>query len=393
MLTLHGFDTSRFLAEHWQQQPVLLRGALRDWQNPLEPNVLAGLALEHDIESRLVLHDRATDHYSLEHGPFAADRFQQLPAQDWTLLVQAVDQWIPEVAALIEPFRALVPDWRIDDVMVSYAPPGGGVGPHYDHYDVFLVQGLGQRRWRIGLPVSADTPLRPDSALRLLQNFPVTADYLLQPGDILYVPPGWGHWGEADSEDCMTYSVGMRAPDQGELIAYWADHVLSRCTPFGRYTDPALPSRHGSAWLDDAAIEQARQLMLQQLTDADAFGEWLGSWLSEPKYPELLSPPDTPITNAALASQLAAGAHLFRNPGTRMLLRRRGHGTELCVDGKCQRLDAASLAIAERLCALPRHARLTLETAPCASTLKLLTSLLNQGSLWLESNMEEHGRH
>lgn len=390
-LSLHGFDAVRFRSEYWQRQPVLLRAALPDLHNPIEPDELAGLALEADAESRLVIYDRQRDDYQLEHGPFDADRFSHLPERDWSLLVQAVDQWSPEVAALIEPFRALVPDWRIDDVMVSYATAGGGVGPHYDHYDVFLVQGLGRRRWRIGPRTDRHTALRPDSPLRLMEDFPVSAEYLLEPGDILYVPPGWGHWGEAEGDDCMTYSVGLRAPDQSELIAHWADHVLEQCSPFDRYTDPPAADEDAadSGWLTPAAVERARQLMLERVNDKQAFADWLGTWLSEPKYPDQLLVPVEPISEPDLAEVLADIPYLIRNPGSRLLLQRRGSGADLCVDGQRYALDAGTLPLARRLCALPRHGILTLTAAPDAATLALLTGLYNQGCLWLEADEEE----
>ena len=154
-----AFDPQRFLDETWQRRPLLIREAWTDWSNPLEPDELAGLACEAEVESRLVRHT-APGQWELEEGPFAPDRFARLGDCPWTLLVQAVDHHVPQVAELIEPFR-FIPDWRIDDVMVSYASDGGGVGPHFDQYDVFLVQGLGRRRWRVGNRCDDSAPLLP----------------------------------------------------------------------------------------------------------------------------------------------------------------------------------------------------------------------------------------
>jgi 50S ribosomal protein L16 3-hydroxylase len=185
-MALENFDIPAFLRDDWQRQPRLFRKAFPAFTNPLEPDELAGLACEEGVESRLIFQDG--DKLRMENGPLAEARFATLGAQPWTLLVQAVDQHAPDVADLIEPFR-FIPDWRIDDVMVSYASDGGGVGPHFDQYDVFLVQGLGRRRWRVGPRCDDTTPLRPHEDLRLLEGFEPTGDFVLEPGDMLYVPP------------------------------------------------------------------------------------------------------------------------------------------------------------------------------------------------------------
>jgi len=381
---LQGLDAADFFARHWQRRPLLLRQALPDWTCPLSPEELAGLALEPDVESRLISHQRREDRYRLEHGPFLPERFATLPERDWTLLVQAVDHWVPAVAALTRSLQNLVANWRIEDVMVSYAVEGGGVGPHYDHYDVLLIQGLGQRRWRLGPPVTEEAPLRADSPLRLLRDFEVQADYLLEPGDLLYVPPGWGHWGEAVGP-CMTYSLGMRAPDEAELVAHWTEQVLTRCSPFRRYRDHARPAAGRAAWLEEEDVERARQLLLQRLDDGEGFARWLGSWLSEPRYPELFTPaePDQAMTAATLASRLARGGRLLPRPGSRWLLQRSGGATRLCVNGYCQPLAASSLALAEQLCNLLPHRSLQPGPVSRPDCLELLCRLIDQDSLAL----------
>jgi 50S ribosomal protein L16 3-hydroxylase len=191
-MKLNNFDVETFLQEYWQQKPLLIRNAFADWANPLEPDELAGLACEPEVESRLVV--GAQGSWAVEHGPLAEARFAALGQEPSTLLVQAVDHHVPEVAALLAPFR-FIPNWRIDDVMVSYATDGGGVGPHFDQYDVFLIQGHGQRRWRVGQLCDDNSPLLPHDELRLLADFQATDEWLLEPGDILYVPPRIAHDG------------------------------------------------------------------------------------------------------------------------------------------------------------------------------------------------------
>jgi 50S ribosomal protein L16 3-hydroxylase len=185
-MQLRSFDMAEFLRETWQKKPLLIRNAWSSWSNPLEPDELAGLACEERIESRLVI--QSADGWKLEHGPMPEERFRKVGRNPWTLLVQAVDHHVPAVAALLEPFRFL-PNWRVDDVMVSYAVDGGGVGAHFDQYDVFLVQGLGTRRWQIGGRCDEATELLPHNDLRLLAAFEPTEEWVLEPGDMLYVPP------------------------------------------------------------------------------------------------------------------------------------------------------------------------------------------------------------
>ena len=203
---LGTLSEERFLSDYWQQKPLLIRGAWPNFQAPIDADELAGLALEDEVESRLII---GSD-YAVEQGPFAEERFASLPAREWTLLVQAVDLWVPEVAEMLRRFSFL-PRWRIDDIMVSYATDGGGVGPHFDDYDVFLLQGSGQRRWQIGDYCDANSALSEHSQLKILDAFDAQQDWLLNPGDMLYLPPRLAHCGVAVGE-CCTYSVGFRAP-------------------------------------------------------------------------------------------------------------------------------------------------------------------------------------
>lgn len=198
---LGGLTAAEFLRDYWQRKPLLVRQAIPDFESPLSADELAGLSLEESVESRIVLEHGKTP-WEMRRGPFQEEDYQHLPEQDWTLLVQAVDQFVPEVAQLLEQFRFL-PSWRIDDVMISYAAPGGGVGPHFDNYDVFLLQGHGRRRWKVGQMCSSDSPLREHADLRILADFEQSDEWVLEPGDMLYLPPRLAHYGIAEDE-CMT---------------------------------------------------------------------------------------------------------------------------------------------------------------------------------------------
>jgi 50S ribosomal protein L16 3-hydroxylase len=218
-------DRDTFLRDYWQKQPLLMRGALDPGLFSVPPDELAGLACEPDIESRLVI-EHGERHWTVEHGPLDEGRFALLPTSHWTLLVQDVDKHRDDVAALLDHFD-FVPGWRIDDIMISYATDGGGVGPHTDSYDVFLMQAQGRRRWRISDADYSEDDLLPNQPLRILSSFETTEDWLVAPGDVLYLPPGVAHWGSADG-DCMTYSLGFRAPQRQELLAEWLHHCADQ---------------------------------------------------------------------------------------------------------------------------------------------------------------------
>lgn len=380
------FDIDHFLREHWQKQPLLIRNPWDQWINPLDPDELAGLACEDGVEARMVRQDRAR--WKLEDGPFPEDKFAKIGAKRWTLLVQAVDQLVPAVAALIEPFR-FVPNWRIDDVMVSYATDGGGVGPHFDQYDVFLIQGLGRRRWQIGQVCDARTEQLPHDDLRLLARFEPTAEWVLEPGDILYVPPRFAHNGVAVGDDCMTYSVGFRAPSRSELVSHWCDHVLAELADDDRYADPDLTGQPNPGEIAPAALDRLHAMVAQALLDRAGFARWFGQYTSTPKYPEALGEPDEPMDAAAIRAALAAGEQLYRNPASRFAYIRAGNpqndgALTLFVDGEALDCLPDAADFAEALCAKPCLSFDPAEPINDA-TIALVTALYDMGSVGFET--------
>jgi 50S ribosomal protein L16 3-hydroxylase len=373
------FDIATFLRDSWQQQPLLIRNPWAEWQNPLAPDELAGLACEAAVESRLISRSggRANGRLTCEDGPLDETRFARLGKKHWTLLVQAVDHHVPEVATLIEPFR-FVPNWRIDDVMVSYAVDGGGVGAHFDQYDVFLIQGLGRRRWRVGQACDAASALLPHDDLRLLADFVPTAEYVLEPGDILYVPPGIAHEGVAVGDDCMTYSVGFRAPARGELISDWADDLLAELPQDDRYTDPGLQAQDNPGEIAPTALAALHGLVTEKLHDTAAFARWFGCYTTAPKYPDVDWRPDVAIDVTVLRAY--PSATLERNPASRFSFIRQPEGAVwLFVDGQCFDCRDASAAFAEQICAQPA---LTIDPpALDSAALAIIVQLYNQGSI------------
>lgn len=283
---LGTITVEEFLRDYWQKKPLLIRKALPGFVCPLEGDDLAGLALEEEVESRLVVENGKSGPWELTCGPFSEKTFAKLPKDHWTLLVQAVDHWVPEVAELRKHFQFL-PSWRFDDIMFSYAPDGGSVGPHFDQYDVFLLQASGQRRWKIGQQCSADSPRLAGTDLDILENFEATDEWLVTTGDLLYIPPQLAHWGVAEGDDCITISVGFRAPSEADIVADFSQEVAIELGENQRYTDPALSADAHHAEIPETAIARLQDILRRHIDNPALLAQWFGGLMTKPKYPEL----------------------------------------------------------------------------------------------------------
>jgi 50S ribosomal protein L16 3-hydroxylase len=310
---LGGLTAQEFLRDYWQKKPLLIRQAFVDFENPISPDELAGLSLEEEVESRIVI-ENGERAWEMRRGPFAEDTFSTLPETEWTLLVQAVDQFVPEVAALLEPFRFL-PSWRIDDVMISYATPGGGVGPHFDNYDVFLLQGHGRRNWKVGQMCNADSPLLAHSDLRILADFEQAEEWVLEPGDMLYLPPRIAHCGVA-VDDCMTYSVGFRAPSAAEVLTHFTDFLSQFLPDEERYSDADAQPVSDPHQIQQDALDRLKGLLAEHMNDERLLLTWFGQFMTEPRYPELIA--GSEVEEQDLLDGLRQGAVLIRNPSARL---------------------------------------------------------------------------
>jgi 50S ribosomal protein L16 3-hydroxylase len=380
-MRLSQFDPRAFLRDTWQQKPRLIPNAWDAWHNPLEPDELAGLACEPGIEARLIR--QGVGGWALEHGPLLEDRFAQIGDQPWTLLVQAVDHHVPAVAELLEAFR-FIPNWRVDDVMVSYAVDGGGVGAHFDQYDVFLVQGLGKRRWQVGARCDTATELLPHDDLRLLAQFEPTDEWLLEPGDMLYVPPGFAHSGIAVGDDCMTYSIGFRAPSRAELLADWTESVLSELGDDDRYADPGLAAQDNPGEISPGAIAGLHRMITERIADPVAFARWFGAYTTAPKRQDIDWRPDTPLGLDQVRSCIAHGVPLLRNPASRFAFVRQESGVMLFVDGHAHDCSGVTAAFAEELCARPQVVIAT-QFLTADAVVGLIVELANDGSVAFEA--------
>ena len=342
-----GMPPVQFLREYWQKKPLLIRNAFPSFDSPIQPEDLAGLACEEGALARIVRHDRCSDTWQLESGPFPEEKFPDMPHQDWTLLVQDVDKWDADVRALLDAF-AFLPRWRMDDIMVSFAAPGGSVGAHIDNYDVFLLQGVGHRRWQIDTRANPDETYRDDVPLRLLKNFNPNHDWVLNPGDMLYVPPGVPHHGIAE-DACLTISIGLRAPSSAELLEHYTDTLTFDADERIRYADDDIALPKDANEIDEAALDRALTALNQlKLSSRDELGEWFGRFISAYRVAEGQAPSPADATGQDIATSVDEGTVWRRHPYSRMAWRRMGDGALLFVNGAAFQ---TSVADAKRIAA------------------------------------------
>ncbi|MDU9407814.1 cupin domain-containing protein [Pseudomonas sp. zfem001] len=342
---LGGLTAREFLRDYWQKKPLLVRQAIPDFESPISPDELAGLALEEEVESRLVI-EHGERPWELQRGPFNEDTFQDLPERDWTLLVQAVDQFVPEVAELLEDFKFL-PKWRIDDLMISFAAPGGGVGPHFDNYDVFLLQAHGHRRWQVGQMCDSDSPLLTHADLKILAQFEPTDEWVLAPGDMLYLPPRLAHCGTAE-DDCMTYSVGFRAPSAAEVLTHFTDFLGQFLPDEERYSDADIQPSEDPNQIQRNALERLKALLNEHMSDERLLMTWFGQFMTEPKYPELVA--GIEIEEEDFLGAMEDGAILIRNPSARMAWSEVGEDLVLFASGQSRLVSARLRELLKLIC-------------------------------------------
>lgn len=370
-----------FLREYWQKKPLLIRNAFPGFEAPISGEELAGMALEEQIESRIVEEQGIDGPWQLRNGPFTEEDFFSLPKTHWTLLVQAVDQWIPEVAAIKDYFR-FIPDWRLDDIMISYAADQGSVGPHYDFYDVFLLQAEGNRRWHLGPKADASSPRVEGTPLNILREFESEASWLLEPGDMLYLPPQFSHWGIAEG-GCTTISVGFRAPSARTMLEDLAAELGAGLPDHYRYTDADMQRPANPAEIDGETVTRVQRQLAEWLQQPQNIAQWFGAIMTEAKYP------DTVALDAGAADdwreELADGGALILNPGSRCAFCR--DPATLFVDGES---FSTPLLFAEGFCESREITQSDVDAYPeLAAKDALLDVLVSQGSLIYPDLLEE----
>ena len=378
-LPLGDVSLEQFLAEYWQKKPLLIRNALPGCSPPIAADELAGLACEDQVESRLILHDGSGGKWDLTHGPFDEETFCALPEKHWTLLVQAVDFWVPEAAKFLDQFN-FIPNWRLDDLMISLSGDGGGVGPHFDHYDVFLAQVSGRRQWEVGGMFDEQSPCRPDTPVMILTDWTPEQRWILDPGDVLYVPPRVGHSGIAVGEDCMTCSVGFRASSHADMLREFADCVGGTLNEKLRYADPDLVPQANPGEITPEALNKAYDILRQYVEDEDKVAEWFGRSVTTLKYQEA-EPVLGTYRLEDVRRHLAGGGALIRNEGSRFAFQKQGNEIWLFVDGRLYRCPQTQMDLIDALCA--RRTTSGDRFSQADEDLSLLVDLLNHGSLYL----------
>ena len=329
------------MASHWQRKPLLVRAAFPDFRSPIAPQRLFEIASDEDdgAESRLIRRHRGR--WSLDHGPFEPGLLPLKARRDWTLLVQGMDLHDDSIRAILDRFR-FIADARLDDLMISYAVDGGGVGPHLDSYDVFLVQAHGKRHWRYGL--QRNTKLLDGEPLKLLQDFRPQYEAVLEPGDMLYLPPGWAHDGMAIGE-CMTFSVGFRAPSRHELIAAWladcADEPPQGLNP--RFADPGTRPTRRPGQIPDTMAATLGDWIHQWKPDKASVDQFIGRFLTEPKPSVWFDPPARALATRAFADRVHRDG-LIADRRSRMAYR----GRYLFINGECIEVPASDKTILQR---------------------------------------------
>lgn len=295
---LGGLTAKEFLRDYWQKKPLLIRQAIPGFSGLLSPQQLMDLSCSEDAQARLVTHKRKQ--WQLQHGPFAEEDFSGQGKNLWTVLVQGVNHALPQGAELLKNFN-FIPHARLDDLMVSYAPKGGGVGPHFDDYDVFLLQGHGHRRWQISQ--QKDRSLVAGAPHKVLQNFNVEQEWVLEPGDMLYLPPHCAHNGIAE-DDCMTYSIGFRTPSYQELAEQFLVYLQDSICVEGMYADPDLTVQAHPSELGADMLQQVEHAIGKIKWDKRDIAEFLGSYLSEPKPHIFFDAPAKPLPLARFEQAL-----------------------------------------------------------------------------------------
>ena len=303
---LGGMSPTRFLREYWQKKPLLIRNAIPEFTGLINPVALIELSCEDDVQARLISQKKQSD-WQLQHGPFSKTDFKRIGKQPWTLLVQELNHHLDAAETLLARFN-FIPHARLDDLMVSYAVDGGGVGPHFDSYDVFLLQGEGQRRWQISAQDGLE--LVPNAPLKILRHFRMEQEWLLNPGDMLYLPPRYAHNGVAVGE-CMTYSIGFRSPSAQEIATQFLVYMQDRIELAGMYQDPNLSLQKHPAQIGDAMLAQVDAMIERIRWSSKDVADFLGCYLTEPKSHQFFEPPDQPLSKASFNRRARqSGVHL-----------------------------------------------------------------------------------
>ena len=368
---LGKISTEKFLQKYWNKKTLVIRQGFENFESLIEPDELAGLACEENIESRIVIEKDGKHPWQPIYGPMDEKIFKKLPQTHWTLLVNDVEKHVPQLASIVDAFR-FIPEWRLDDLMISYAPEGGSVGPHLDQYDVFILQAKGHRRWQISTQAVDESNQVTGTPLRIQKDFIAEEEWILAPGDIIYIPPGVSHYGVA-LDDCMSYSIGFRAATHSDMVNDFAAFITQNLDNTRVYRDKNLATQSQSNEITEDALQRVRNIFAEYLNpDHPELARWFGRYMSDNKADITLA------TQKISTKQLSAITTLYRNPVSRFAFTKHKKQALLFVDGEDY---PASLQFAKSLCKNREIDFAALIKTASVDEQHLLLTLYNQGQL------------
>ncbi|MEZ8823053.1 cupin domain-containing protein [Vibrio amylolyticus] len=375
-----SFSLDTFLAEFWHKKPTIIKNGFSHFIDPISPEELAGLTMEEEVDSRYV--SNMNDEWKAEHGPFSEQKLTQLPESQWQLIVQAANHWHEGCAELTKAFEAL-PQWLFDDLMICYSAIGGGVGPHIDQYDVFIIQGSGKRRWRVGdRDIGQYKETHRAAALRQIEGFDSILDEELEPGDILYIPPGFPHEGTT-LEPSMSYSMGYRSPKEQELISNFADFVLSQDLGDKHLHNPSMQSQDKFGSIQASDLSLLKDMMMKAFSDEAKIKDFVGSMLSQSRHQLAIYPPEEAWSQEEVSLQYNSGSIFNKVSGLRALY----HDSEptiAYIDNDMYKVDKEQIPLIQRLCNRQSLSSHDFDHDLTSSEISLLTDLVNKGYWYLE---------
>ena len=368
-----------FLKDYWQKKPLVIRQAFPNFESPISAEELAGLACEEDVNSRIVM-EHGNDHpWQAIYGPMDDKVFARMPDTHWTLLVNDVEKHLPELAWIVDAFR-FIPEWYLDDLMISYAPEGGSVGPHMDLYDVFILQAQGHRRWQINTQSPAEDNQVTGTNLRIQKDFIAEQEWLMEPGDVIYIPPGVSHHGVA-TDDCLSFSIGFKASSHVDLVSDFIGYITRELPPRLTFQYDNLNLQNNSAEITDSALKNVREIFSHYLKpDNPELKRWFGRYSSDNRT-DLQHPHDDAVDNIEQLKQYVEdGEQLTRHPASRFAFNQNNSAAILFIDGEDYDV---SLEFASQFCQ-QRDIDLNKLLKICnRDEQNLLIELYNQGKLFI----------
>jgi 50S ribosomal protein L16 3-hydroxylase len=329
---LGNISPKEFMLEYWQKKPLLIRQAFPDFKSPITADELAGLACEEEVNSRIVIEKDAAHPWFPIFGPMSEEIYSGMPATNWTLIVNDLEKYLPELAWIVDSFR-FIPEWRLDDLMISYAADAGSVGPHIDLYDVFILQGQGKRRWQINTqPTTEDNQVK-ETPLRIQQYFQVEEEWILEPGDMLYLPPGVSHHGVSLGES-LSYSIGFRATSHADLLNDFIGHITQNLPAQLTYQDSDQSVQLHPNEIRQDALQRVSEIFKQYLRpDHPELQRWFGCFVSDTKA-DVMTEPEKEISSIDELKKFTNSDILSRHPASRFAFSQNTDGTLLFIDGK-----------------------------------------------------------